>query len=147
MDYKGVLVNVAENAVSLTLIEYLKLSGLIDSDNQLVEYAKIGAMWTLSDEVLDYYKTSRNNISQGNYFMIVDNLFFNTLLFWAIERSGVGSAIVSNIDKLPVSQPIATSVANGVLKVSAKLVQELIESRWANSPLRAITHITEYVRN
>ena len=145
MDLNSFFMKVVESGISLAIVEAVNIGGLIDSDNDIIRYAKYGAIWTLSDQLVDYYKTSKAAILEGQYWVLVDLLVWNSLVIYVLEMSGLADKVADLMDLLPANRQILVHGTSALMKVSSKMLYDFIDSYYTNSPLRALTHISSYI--
>ena len=137
--------NVIEESASVAALEFLKVSDIIKTENEYLNYIKMGIMWTLATEVIRYLKTNNAYLTNGAYYLFCDEAFFNSVLYTAIEKSGIGEKVMNTADILPLPPTVNGAIATGVCKVSAKVLAEYLDENMAQSPARYLTHITRYI--
>ena len=143
MDYRKLAMNVVESSVALGAVELLNLENMFPSENKLVQYGVAGSAWTLADNALDFYRTGTNDILQMNTRAVVDDVFYNGVVFGGVVESGLGNKLVdATRDSLPLDSRISVALANGALKVGAKLGADLIDAYYPNSTLHSVRRVT-----
>ena len=132
---------VLENAISVAALEIMNVSNLIplDESNTIGRAVLNGVLWTLADELIYLIRTGRSNIIEGHYVFLADQLFFNSALFAAIDRAGVGELILDVAENFPIPAQYQGDVASGVIKVATKTLQDVINQNYANTPLIYLT--------
>ena len=148
MSLQAFIYNVAENALSVAALEALKINDLIpdNNNNPMSRYVKMGAMWTLADELVIMLRTGTSHFQEGNYYFLLDQLFVNSALYGAIETSGVGEMVLDIAENVPVPAQYHGAIASGVLKVGAKTLTEIIQTQYANTSLGLLVSPTQLIR-
>jgi hypothetical protein len=145
MSIQAIMWDVAETSATIAVLEALKVSDLIQSSNPMVEVAKAGLIWGISDEVIDFLRNGSSALLEGNYYYFVDQVFFNSVVYGAIERLGVGERVLDVTDGLPFGSA-NNAVATGIMKVSAKTLAQIIDQYYDNTPLGMLTSVTRNIR-
>lgn len=144
MDIKSFTMNLVENAVALSATEMLNLSSLVSTDNKVLRYATSGAVWTLADEGLGYYRSGTNNLLQKNFKGVADDVFYNTVVVAGVSESGIGEKLVSSVNTtLPFDSRVNVAIANGAIKLAAKVGSDMINTVYPNSMLYNVAHVTQ----
>lgn len=149
MDFSlnGLMMNIVENGVATAGVEMLKLQDvMIQGNSPMMYYGRMGLVWTLADEVVLFLKTGTSHLLAGNYYYVVDQLFLNSWLCAVIEMSGIGERVLDATDVLPFGATINGAVATGAIKVSAKVLTDILEPRVRGTPLQYINSITSLIR-
>jgi len=114
------------------------------NDTQMVKNIKGGLLWTTIDEILNMIQYGQSNVTNGNYYLLVDEAFFNTEVFTVLNISNVAERIYEVSDNLPFGTQINNAVGTGVLKVSASMLRLLLDQYWPSGPLSYISHVTKF---
>lgn len=122
---------IGKEAAVVFILETLKVNDMIDvGDNELLYYAKNGALWTIVSDAVNYLDTMQSGFLNGDYIYFVDETFFNTSMYALFEKTGLGSRLVDLAEDIPLinsNKLIAASVATGVLKVGGKLGIQMLK--------------------
>ena len=139
------LYNVLENSVSVAALELLNVNKLIplDDGNKLSRYLKMGAIWTLADELVLMLRTGTSHIAEGHVYFLLDSVFLNSALYGAITETGVDNMVLDVAETLPIPAEYQGVVASGILKVGVKTVAEIIQTNYQNTPLGYLTNPTQ----
>jgi hypothetical protein len=148
MNYQNLFYGVLEKAVSVAALEMLQVNKLIplDNRNKLTNALKMGAMWTLADELVLLFKLGTCNIFAGNYYIVMDQVFLNSALYRAIEATGIDNIVMDVSDKIPVPQEYQAAIASGIMKVGVKTLSDMIDNQYQNTPLSFLNHPTQLLR-
>ena len=150
MDYKKKLMDLLDNSLAIFATEMLGVSGVLLSpnDSELMRYGKQGILWTAISEIIDFLRTGNNFITQGNYYYLADDAFFNTAAWVILSKSGLAVRVSSIVENaIPLGNPqISDAIASGVVKLSAKFVQTMISDNWMNTPLNRLVHVTSLLQ-
>lgn len=141
MSITDTLKMIGREAVAVFAIEALKLSDLVTSDNEIVNAGKMGLIWSVASDFAEFLDTQQSHAMNGDYLYYVDETFFNSALYLALEKSGVGIRLGSQLNQyLPFSPMINNSVITGCLKVSGKVLAEMLNRSYPQTNL--LTHVS-----
>lgn len=148
-DYlKQLGMEIVEDAVGVFVAESLGIADKLNmpNDSDVMRTVKGAVVWSIVDEMILLFKTGSSHLIQGNYYIFVDNVFFNSAVWFALEKSGVGERVTENLDtNLPFSGIVNQSISTGILKVGAKTFQNVINNQWYETPLRYLVSVTTLV--
>lgn len=124
----NVIWTILQNGVAVAIVEMTKVQNVIpDTDSQLLRYAKLGAIWTASDELLaGFQNKNSSNLFNGNYMGVIDELFLNSVLVAGTEKLGVIESVMDITDKLPFGEKLNNVVATGVVKFGSRVAIEYL---------------------
>lgn len=145
-DWNWLSMEIVNNSIGVFASEALGIQDKLISpnDNQLIRYVKMGVVWELIDEAILLFKHGTSHLVEGNYYIVVDDVFFNSATWGLLEQTGVGSRVNDSLEnKLPFSNDINSAIATGVIKVSAKVFKAMIEKSWSETPLGYLTSVTK----
>lgn len=141
MDWNKLGMDLFNNTIEVLALETLNVSDMIskNTDSDLVRWAKYGAIWSLADEVKDFVQYGQSQLLNGNYYFTVDNMFFNTAVWAFLDRSNLGVKVAGSVSELPLLG-LNSSVSTAIVKVSAKMVQDMINQNYSNTVLNYLVH-------
>ena len=90
MDWKTLGMQVIDNALGVFATEAVGVSKMLEkpNDTQVVKSVKNGLLWTLIDELILYMRTGNAHLLNGDYYFVVDNVFFNTAVWQLLSTNG-----------------------------------------------------------
>ena len=148
IDWGWLGMSVLDNALGVFASEMVGIQDKLSSpnDSAMMRAVKMGVLWEIIDEGILLVKHGSSHLLEGHYYVVVDDIFFNTATWAALERSGLGYKVTEAIDsKLPFSNDVNSALATGVIKVAAKTWKDLIDAKWKNTPIGYLTSITKIV--
>jgi len=142
MDLNSLIWKVAEESASVAVVEALKVADYVPGSSPMANYLKMGVAWAVADEIILFFKTNTSHLLEGHYFIVLDEIVWNSAIATVIESLGLGSRAMELVDGLPFGNTGNAAIATGVLKITSKLVAEMIESRFQNTPLSLVRHVS-----
>jgi hypothetical protein len=145
----NVLWTIGEEALMISIVEALKVEEKLlgSGGSPAAKFFKMGVVWTLADEIITFLKTQQSMLINGEYFMFIDQVLFSSATVAAIEMLGIGERVVDLAEGvLPFSNDVSSAVATGVLKVSTKVLAELIDRNYKETPLNVLLHPTQLLK-
>jgi len=135
-------------SAAIAATEMLNLTSLAVDQNKIVGYIKMGLLWTSLSEVTNMIRYQQSNVNLGNYTLLVDNAFFNSVTWGVLQELKIGEKVYDLGDDLFAVVPpnIREAVVSGVIKVSAKELQKYIRANYSDGFLGYITNITKLMR-
>jgi len=148
IDWGWLGMQVVDNAAGVFVAEALGVQDRLSNpnDSATMRAVKMGVVWEIINEGILLVKHGSSHLLEGHYYVVVDDVFFNSATWMALERSGLGEKVTGMIDdKLPFGNDVNSAIATGVIKVAAKVWKDLIDAKWANTPLGYLTSITKII--
>ena len=148
MDIQKFGMRLAENSLSVLSSEWVGLSDMIlkPNDSQFKRNLKSAVVWEIMDQVVMMVRYGTSYLSEGHYYILADNIGYNTAVITLLEKSGLGVKVSQKLDKsLPFSNEINDAIATGVIKVSAKVFKDISELNYQDTPLKYVNHWTTLV--
>lgn len=146
IDWKFLGTELLDNSLAVFATELIGLEDrvLMPNESEFVRYAKMGAIWEIVNELVLLVKFGSSHLLEGHYYILVDNVFFNSATWAFLDKSGMGARVTNAVDaSLPFSNEINGAIATGVIKVSAQIFKSYVEKNWNNSPLGYLTSVTK----
>jgi len=144
MNLRQIGMEVMEESVAVFASELLGLNDLVQpGDSELMRWAKNGAIWTVLEDATLFFKTGQSHFLNGDVYYFVDQTFFNTAIWALLDKSNIGERVETlGEDKLPFNPQVNGAVARGVIKVGAKMVQNMIARNYMHTPLSYLVSVT-----
>lgn len=132
---QNALMTLGQDALAVALIEYLRVSEMIKvGDNEMLNDVKMGALWTVADDIVQFISTRQSHFLAGDYIFFVDDTFFNTALFSFLSRSGLGDRVSDQLEGvIPLPSNLRTAVSTSVLRLSGKFFGQYLVNALAPS--------------
>lgn len=149
MSLKAFIMEVGEQALAVSLMEALKVEEKLlgSSNSAAAKYFKMGLIWSLADEIITFLKTQQSLLLNGQYMLFIDQTLFSSAVVGAIEVLGIGERVVDLAEgTLPFDNNVSAAIATGVLKVSTKVLAELIDNNYKDTPLNVLLHPTQLLK-
>lgn len=115
---------------------------LLRSESVPVHLTKMGTLWEGVDLARDMITKGENDFNRGKYDRIVDNIFWNSLVWGGLEGTGSAGAVFGLADNVPVVPKVVSQagIHAGLKTVSDMTRQNLRQSR--NEQVKYLTNIS-----
>lgn len=135
------------NSAGVLGAEIVGIYGLIKpNDSTLVRYAKQGLILSAIDEILNYVRLGHTWISNGDIYLSLDNAVFNTATWAVLDQTNLSQSAWSMIEKLGLPSNVSSSIGTGLIKISIKQLQDVVNSYGSESQLMYLTHFVSKLK-
>ena len=109
-------------AVDMTLTDSL----ISPADGDMVRNVKRGVLWEIADEGVDELTSGKSNVRSQDWFKVVDNVFFNSVVSYAAERTNAFALFDDTVPRVGLSPELRNSAITALITmVGAAAGQQL----------------------
>ena len=145
MNWNQLGMELLDNTIAVVATDMLNVSSMVlkNGDSDMVRYVKMGAIASAISELLLLVKVGKTHTQNGDVYFLVDDIFFNSVVWAVLDKPNLGIRVSDKLDFLPFGSSVNGAVATSVLKISAKMLREVLDANWDNSPVSYVSHISK----
>jgi len=104
------------------------------SDSLPVKYLKTGGILSAIDELTNYLRSGTTWILNGQYYLSLDNLVYNSGAWAILDFLGITQRVL-NVSKDSLPSNISVPVGAAVIKISMATLQNILNAYGSNGNL------------
>lgn len=143
-------VNGLQNALAYTILKMTGVEKFIPATSTAGEWAREGVLFTGTENLVDWFVTGQSNLTEMEYYELIDNAFFNTVAVATMDKTGLDQMVYNGVDKLVgnnLSTEMKANLTRGGLISGIKTVSETIDqSVTLPQYIKLLPHITSQIR-
>jgi len=109
-------------AVDMTLTDSL----ISPADGDMVRNVKRGVLWEIADEGVEELTSGKSNVRSQDWFKVVDNVFFNSVVSYGAEQTNVFALFDETLPRVGLTPELRNSAITALITmVGAAAGQQL----------------------
>ena len=142
---QSLIKNVAYEASAFWVMDNVLNAGIyLSSDNLISHWIKMGVMYEVITQTIKMVLKGRSDLQDGDYITVVDNIFFNSVMWAVLETTGIAVQVMNIRNMVPLPSSVAEPVIHAGIKISILRLREYAERlgipfvNMATHPLKTI---------
>ena len=129
---KQTSVEIAKNTLAIMAVDMTGANNLLNGlgGNPVTNAIANGTKYTLADELLNLFMTGNSNILSGNYYALLDNIGYNTIVYSIVDYSGAMPMVYDTIKPIIPgnNQNVVGNLTRATTMTGAKILVSLLDA-------------------